>query len=235
MSHAAFDYDQIVIGSGFGGSCSALRLSEKGYKVLVLEQGKRWRDEDFPSTNWNLRKYVWLPALRLFGTWRFTFTRKVTVLHGVGVGGGSLIYANTHLIPADEVFNSEPWSRIRPDWKATLLPCYGLAQRMLGTARNEYENRVDNTLRTVSGRLGREDTYRLVNSGIVFPTASERGKPLPDPYFTGAGPERAACRYCGGCMIGCRYNGSSPSTGTRPCPTFRISWASRCAPTPKPS
>ncbi|OQW93602.1 MAG: GMC oxidoreductase [Beggiatoa sp. IS2] len=212
MSQDEFEFDQIVIGSGFGGACSALRLSEKGYKVLVIEKGRRWQDDDFPSTNWNLGKFLWVPVLKLFGTWQVTLTRKVIVLHGAGVGGGSLIYANTHLIPTDEVFQSECWSRVRPDWKTTLSPFYSLAQRMLGVTYNQYENAVDHTLRKVAQRMGREQTYRLVNSGVLLPQEGRGGDTVADPYFNGDGPERITCRYCGACMIGCPHNAKNTLT-----------------------
>jgi cholesterol oxidase len=213
MSQNEFEFDQVVIGSGFGGSCSALRLSEKGYKVLVIEKGRRWQDSDFPSSNWNLGKFLWIPLLKLFGTWQVRMTRKAIVLHGAGVGGGSLIYANTHLIPPDEVFQSECWARVRPDWKTKLLPFYSLAQRMLGVTYNQYENAVDHTLRKVAQRMGRENTYRLVNSGVLLPQEGHpSGETMADPYFNGDGPERMTCRYCGACMIGCQHNAKNTLT-----------------------
>ncbi|HXH03396.1 MAG TPA: NAD(P)-binding protein [Candidatus Competibacteraceae bacterium] len=203
MPERAYDFDQVVIGSGFGGACSALRLSEKGYRVLLLEKGRRWRDEDFPTTNWNLKRYLWAPWLGCTGPWQLTFTPKVLALHGVGVGGGSLIYANTHLIPPDEVFQSPPWARIRPHWKAALLPFYGLALRMLGVVRNEYRNRADEVLAEVAAEMGRGATFGTVNSGIYFAAA---GQVAADPYFAGAGPPRHPCIYCSGCMVGCCHN-----------------------------
>src|SRR5262245_26825984 len=124
----AQDYDFVIVGSGFGGSVSALRLAEKGYKVLVIEAGKRWRTEDFPKTNWNLRKFLWLPALFCYGIQRLTLLRDVLVLSGAGVGGGSLVYANTHLVPEDEAFRGGTWPR-GIDWKNRLAPHYATAQR----------------------------------------------------------------------------------------------------------
>ncbi|MGQ7246025.1 GMC oxidoreductase [Halomonas sp. V046] len=212
--HNAFDYDQIVIGSGFGGACSALRLSEKGHRVLVLEKGRRWKDEEFSSNSWNLKKFLWAPAIGLTGNLQVTLTQKITALHGVGVGGGSLVYANVHLIPKDEVFGVEAWTRVHPDWKARLLPYYGLAQRMIGVTRNQYENAADEALRETARRMGREDTYQTVNTGVLFPetpgdvSGGERG----DPYFSGSGPERNSCRYCGGCTMGCRHNAKNTLT-----------------------
>lgn len=203
-----FDFDQIIIGSGFGGACSALRLSEKGHRVLVLEKGRRWKDHEFSDNSWNLKKFLWAPRLGLTGNIQLTFTNKITAIHGVGVGGGSLVYANVHLIPTDEVFQSEAWTQIHSDWKNRLLPFYGLAQRMIGVAKNEYENQADEALRETARRMGREETYQTVNTGILFPetpgdmTGKERG----DPYFSGKGPNRNSCVYCGGCTMGCRHN-----------------------------
>ena len=163
MKNKDFDYDQIVIGSGFGGSVSALRLSEKGYKVLILEKGLRREDKDFPTTNLDTKNYLWRPELGFKGTMQFTFTSKTTILHGVGVGGGSQIYANVHLIPPDAVFESEAWTKIRTDWKETLKPFYGLAQRMLGTANNTYTNIADDTLKEVASEIGYANSFKTVN------------------------------------------------------------------------
>ncbi|MCG6656986.1 GMC family oxidoreductase [Halomonas campisalis] len=204
----AFDYDQIIIGSGFGGSCSALRLSEKGHRVLVLEQGRRWKDEDFSDNAWKLHKSLWAPGLGLRGNTRMSMTRKVTAVHGIGVGGGSLVYANVHLIPKDEVFASPSWSKVHDDWKARLMPFYGLAQRMIGVTKSQYENAADEALEDTARRMGKADTYRTVNTGILFPEdpADDSGADRGDPYFAGKGPRRNSCRYCGGCMLGCRHN-----------------------------
>ncbi|WP_226663486.1 GMC oxidoreductase [Microbulbifer aggregans] len=203
-----FDFDQVIIGSGFGGSSSALRLSEKGHRVLMLEKGKRWKDKDFSNNSWNIKKFLWAPKLGLTGTMQVSLTRKVTALHGAGVGGGSLIYANVHLIPTDEVFDSEPWSRVHKDWKQRLLPFYGLAQRMIGVAKNPYGNAADETLKETARRMGREDSFQVVNTGVLFPEAPEdrSGKDRGDPYFDGEGPDRNSCQHCGGCMMGCRHN-----------------------------
>ncbi len=201
---SGFDADQVVVGSGFGGAASALRLSEKGYRVLVIEQGRRWADADFPRTNWNLRRYLWAPLLGCFGPWKFTFTRKVLALHGVGVGGGSLIYANTHLIPAESIFASDNWRRLHADWYRRLQPFYGLAQRMLGVTRSTYLNRADEVLREVAEDMGRGQTFHTVNSGVYF--GAKGDIPAPDPYFAGDGPPRQPCTLCGACMVGCRHN-----------------------------
>lgn len=210
----AFDFDQIVVGSGFGGSCSALRLSEKGYRVLVLEKGKRWADKDFSDNSWNLRKFLWAPKLGLTGNLQISMTPKITAIHGVGVGGGSLVYANVHLIPKDEVFKSASWSRIHPDWKERLMPFYGLAQRMIGVAKNPYQNAADHVLEETARRMGRESTFQVVNSGILFPEDPDdvSGKERGDPYFAGEGPNRNSCRYCSGCTMGCRHNAKNTMT-----------------------
>ena len=138
MTSTVFDFDQVVIGSGLGGSVSALRLTEKGNRVLILEKGLRRADQDYPQTSWRVRDYLWAPLLGLRGPFQMTFTRKVTVLHGCGVGGGSQIYANVNLVPKDAVFESPAWARIRNDWKPRLAPFYALGLRMLGTAKNPY-------------------------------------------------------------------------------------------------
>ena len=207
MQNVDFDFDQIVIGSGFGGSVSALRLSEKGNKVLVLEKGLRRNDEDFPESNLETNKYLWLPELGMQGTLQMSFTNKVIIAHGVGVGGGSQIYANVHFIPDDEVFDSKAWTHIRSDWKETLTPYYGLAQRMLGTTKNTYTNVADETLREVAEEMGYGDSYKTVATGVFFPQADGvRAQVMKDPYFNGDGPDRRTCQYCGNCIIGCRYN-----------------------------
>ena len=207
MNNKDFDYDQIIIGSGFGGSVSALRLSEKGNKVLILEKGLRRDDQDFPETNLDTKNYLWVPELGFKGTLQFTFTSKTTIIHGVGVGGGSQIYANVHLIPADEVFESAAWTKIRTDWKETLKPYYGLAQRMLGTANNTYTNVADETLKQVAEDMGYASSFKTVNTGVFFPQADGKTQKLvKDPYFNGAGPDRQTCNYCGSCMLGCRNN-----------------------------
>jgi len=207
MQQDNFDFDQIVIGSGFGGSVSALRLSEKGNRVLVLEKGLRRDDKAFPKTNLDIKNYMWQPEIGLKGCIQFSFTNKVTVLHGVGVGGGSQIYANVHLIPDDEVFQSPAWTRIKPDWKESLMPYYGLAQRMLGSAKNTYTNVADDTLKHVAEEMGQGSSFKTVNTGVLFAKPGEAyNKEVPDPYFNGDGPRRHTCNYCGSCMIGCRNN-----------------------------
>lgn len=207
MSNENFDYDQIVIGSGFGGSVSALRLSEKGYRVLVLEKGLRREDKDYPTSNLDTKNYLWFPKFGLKGTIQLSFTSKTTVIHGVGVGGGSQIYANVHLIPPDEVFESKAWSKIRNDWKEVLLPYYDLAQKMLGTTENKYTNIADQTLKKVAEHMGYGSSFKTVSTGVFFPQSErDTNKTFRDPYFNGEGPNRKTCNYCGGCMVGCRNN-----------------------------
>jgi cholesterol oxidase len=198
-------YDQVVIGSGFGGSVAALRLTEKGYKVLLIERGKRWRSEDFPVTNLKLRKFLWLPRLGLTGTWKLTPTRRLIALGGSGLGGGSLLYANTMYVPERSVFASEHWARSRPDWYDVLLPFYGLAQRMLGVGVGRYEGVADRVLGEVAREMGRGETYERV-SMAVFQDYQAAGTGGDDPYFNGQGPVRRPCNLCAGCMVGCRFD-----------------------------
>lgn len=197
-----WDYDFIVVGSGFGGSVSALRLAEKGYKVCVLERGKRFRDEDYAKSNWDLRRFLWMPLLKCFGIQNMSLFKNVLVLSGTGVGGGSLVYANTLLQPGDDFFNAPIWKNLS-DWKSELMPHYATARRMLGVTTNPNLNFVDATLKQCADEMGRGDTFRPSEVGVFF---GEPGKTVPDPYFGGQGPERAGCIQCGGCMVGCRYN-----------------------------
>ncbi|MGD9974977.1 MAG: GMC oxidoreductase [Desulfatirhabdiaceae bacterium] len=194
-----FDYDFIVIGSGFGGSVSALRLSEKGYKVAVLEKGKRWKNEDFPATNRNIKKYMWLPALGCYGYQMITQLRHVQILHGGGVGGGSLVYANQLLIPPDSVFERPEWGI--KDCKTALMPHYETAKKMLGANPSPQIGIADKCLREVGIELRGKDTFHKNDVGVFFGTPN---KTVTDPYFDGRGPERTGCTFCGACMIGCR-------------------------------
>ncbi len=198
-------FDFVVIGSGFGGSVSAMRLSEKGYRVLVLERGKRFRDEDFPRSNWNLRKFLWLPALRYFGIMELTTLKGMLVLHGSGVGGGSLVYGNVLMEPSDVLFQAPAW-RDLADWKTVLAPHYVTARRMLGVTQNPRLWPADQILHAIAGELGQTDTFRATDVGVFFGADGQEGQTVPDPYFGGEGPARATCRHCGGCMVGCRYN-----------------------------
>ncbi|MGE5249474.1 MAG: FAD-dependent oxidoreductase [Bacteroidota bacterium] len=198
-------YDYVIVGSGFGGSVSAMRLTEKGYSVLILERGRRFEDEDFPKTNWNLPKFLWLPALRCYGIFHMTFLNGQLALHGNGVGGGSLTYANVLMEPDDRLFQAPAWSHLA-DWKTVLRPHYDTARRMLGVVPNPRLWPADEKMREIAAQLGRADTFRPTDVGVFFSPSDREGQLVPDPYFGGAGPARAGCIHCGGCMVGCRYN-----------------------------
>ena len=193
--------DYIVIGSGFGGSVSALRLAEKGYSVLVLEKGRRYRTEDFPETNWNIRKYLWMPRLGLYGIQRLDLFRHAFILSGVGVGGGSLVYANTLMKPPSEFFTHGQWNRFN-DWQAVLEPCYGKAGAILGRVKLDKFYREDEIFREVARDMGKEGSFDHVYVGVYY---NQDEKPT-DPYFHGEGPDRKPCTGCAGCMVGCREN-----------------------------
>ena len=195
-------YDVLIVGSGFGGSVAALRMAEKGYKVAVLEAGKRYRTEDFPRTNWNVRRSLWMPKLFCHGTLRLTLLRDVLVGSGAGVGGGSLIYANTLPIPRPDVFTRPEWPA-GLDWRQALAPHYANAKRMLGATVNPFLTQADRVLKECAEEIGKGDTFHATEVGVFF---GEPGKSVPDPYFGGAGPDRSGCTFCGGCMVGCRHN-----------------------------
>ena len=199
------EFDFVIVGSGFGGSVSALRLVEKGYRVLVLEKGRRLGADDFPKTNWDLKKWLWQPQLGFRGLFKMTFLRHVTALSGVGVGGGSLVYANTLPIPKDDYFQSDSWAHLSPEknWKQELLPHYATARRMLGAAPVPADTFPDTVLRQVAKEIGRQDSFERATVAVYF---GEPGKTVPDPYFGGEGPARTGCIHCGGCMIGCRFD-----------------------------
>ena len=193
-------WDFVIVGSGFGGSVSALRLAEKGYRVLVLEKGKRWTKEDFPKTNWRVRRWLWNPALGLRGFFQMSFLKHVTVLHGVGVGGGSLVYANTLPRPQDPFFAAPSWADLAA-WKDELAPHYTTAERMLGAARNPQWTRGDEVLAEIAEDIGRSEHHHPTDVAVFF---GAPGEAVADPYFDGKGPERTGCTFCGACMTGCR-------------------------------
>jgi cholesterol oxidase len=199
-------YDFVVIGSGFGGSVSAMRLAEKGYSVLVLERGKRYDDKDFPKTNWTIRKFLWLPTMRCFGIMQFSFFRNILALHGDGVGGGSLMYGNVLMRPDDVIFNHPTWSHLQ-DWKTVLAPHYDTAERMLGVTPNTRQWPADAILKDIAGEMGVQSTFGPTRVGVFFGGLQDtEGQEIQDPYFNGHGPSRNTCIHCGGCMVGCRYN-----------------------------
>ncbi len=197
----SFDYDYIIIGSGFGGSVSALRLSEKGYKVLVIEKGKWYKEKDFPKTNWNLPKWLWLPAFRFFGIMKLTIFRHVAVLSGTGVGGGSLVYANTLPVPKVAFYKTGTWAKLG-DWENKLKPFYELAYKMLGATKNQGLFDSDNALKQLAEKDGISEKFDSTKVAVYF---GEPGKEVEDPYFDGEGPSRVGCNFCGGCMTGCRF------------------------------
>ncbi len=195
-------YDYVIIGSGFGGSVSAMRLTEKGYSVLVLEKGKRFKDSDFAKSNWQYWKYLWLPAIRGHGIMQISLLKGVMVLHGAGVGGGSLGYANVLEVPTAETFATPAWNQ-NIKWGEALKAHYETAKRMLGVARNPRLWEADLILKEMAEERGMGSTFRATDVGAYF---GDAGITVPDPFFGGEGPERAGCQHCGGCMVGCRHN-----------------------------
>jgi cholesterol oxidase len=196
------DYDVVVIGSGFGGSVSALRLVEKGYRVAVLEAGRRFADDELPKTSWDARRFLWAPKLGCYGIQRISLLRDAMILSGAGVGGGSLVYANTLYEPLQPFYDDPQWRHIT-DWRAELAPFYDQAKRMLGVVTNPAMTPADDAMLAVAKEMGVEDTFHLTPVGVHF---GEPGKEVPDPYFGGAGPARRGCVSCGACMTGCRHN-----------------------------
>ena len=197
------DFDVIVVGSGFGGSVSALRLTEKGYRVAVIEAGRRFEDKDFAKTSWRLRKFLYAPRLGLNGIQRLHFLKDVLILCGAGVGGGSLVYANTLYVPPESYFRDKQWAHIT-DWQRELAPFYDLASRMLGVAENPFFSPSDAAIKKVAEQTGRGHTFRLTPVGVYF--GDGPGKESPDPFFGGVGPARRGCTHCGECMTGCRHD-----------------------------
>jgi cholesterol oxidase len=195
----SYDYDWLVIGSGFGGSVSALRLSEKGYSVGVLECGRRFADDEFPKSTADLKRYFWNPRLGMKGIFRLTTFKDVSVVSGCGVGGGSLGYACTLYVPPKQFFEDRQWAGME-DWQTELAPHYAEAQRMLGVVENPHEDPADQLLRELGEELGVGDSYKRTPVGIYF---GEQGRTVADPYFGGEGPDRTGCQLCGRCMVGC--------------------------------
>lgn len=195
-------YDYVIVGSGFGGSVAAMRLTEKGYSVLVLEKGKRFTEETYAKTNWQFWKYLWMPAIRAHGILQISILKGVMVLHGAGVGGGSLGYSNVLEVPNEETFATPAWNTPIP-WGEALRPHYETAKRMLGVERNNKLWKADHVLREIAEERGMGHTFRPTDIGVYL---GEPGVTVPDPYFGGEGPARAGCNYCGACMVGCRYN-----------------------------
>jgi len=196
------DYDYIIIGSGFGGSVSALRLSEKGYRVLVIEKGKWYKSTDFAKTNWNLKKWLWIPFLRCFGIMKLTILRHVAIISGTGVGGGSLVYANTLPIPKSTFYTTGSWSDLN-DWETDLKPYYQTALKMLGATKNPKLFPGDFELKQLAKEMGKEDQFEHTNVAVFF---GKEDVTVKDPYFNGKGPDRTGCNFCGACMTGCRNN-----------------------------
>ncbi|WP_416566854.1 GMC oxidoreductase [Nocardia testacea] len=205
-----FDYDVVVIGSGFGGSVSALRLTEKGYRVGVLEAGRRWDPETLPRSNWNLRKSLWAPKIGWTGPQRISLLGKCAVFSGVGVGGGSLIYGNTLYEPLTDFFTDRQWAHIT-DWQAELAPYYDQARRMLGVTTNPRTTPADEVIREVATDMGVGQTFHPTDVGVFF-NEDDPGTEVDDPYFGGAGPRRSGCVHCARCLTGCPHNAKNTTT-----------------------
>ncbi|MGA0617083.1 GMC oxidoreductase [Paracoccus sp. KR1-242] len=207
QSQDAYDCDYLIVGSGFGGSVSACRLTEKGYDVAVLEQGRRWTPDNLPSTNWKFWDYLWRPGLRLKGFLNLALFKHVLILHGNAVGGGSITYAQTLLVPPDTVWKDGDWAGL-DDWDKVMPRHYATAKHMLGVTRNKRPDAADWKLREMAEKAGGAETFYLTDVGVFFGDADDAtgGKEYPDPYFGGEGPARKSCNGCGGCMVGCRHD-----------------------------
>ncbi|MCW2782338.1 MAG: cholesterol oxidase [Marmoricola sp.] len=201
-----FDYDVLIIGSGFGGSVSALRLTEKGYRVAVLEAGARLSDEDFADTSWDLKKFLFQPEIGCYGIQRIDAVKDCLILAGAGVGGGSLVYANTLYEPLDAFYQDKSWAHIT-DWKAELAPYYDQAKRMLGVVTYPHLTPADKIMKTVADEMGVGESFHPTPVGVFFGGPGQApGAKVADPFFGGEGPDRSACLNCGECMTGCRHN-----------------------------
>jgi cholesterol oxidase len=206
-------YDVLVIGSGFGGSVTALRLTEKGYRVGIVEAGQRFTAETLPKTSWRLRKFVWAPKLGMFGIQRIHVLKDAIILGGAGVGGGSLNYANTLYEPLQPFYDDPQWAHIT-DWRDELAPHYAQAKKMLGVVTNPTTTPSDREMQRLAAQFGKADTYRATPVGVFFGRdgAQEPGQSVPDPYFGGEGPARTGCIQCGECMTGCRHGAKNTLT-----------------------
>lgn len=193
-------YDYVVIGSGFGGSVSALRLAQKGYRILVLEAGRRFYDLDFAKNNRDIKKWFFWPRMGLHGIMRMNLFKDAFFLGGAGVGGGSLVYANTLLRPSEAYFKDPQWAHLG-DWKSRLSPHFNTAEQMLGVTQHNLSTPADNALKIIAQEMGREQSFHHTKVGVYF---GEPNKTVPDPYFNGLGPQRTGCTLCGNCMVGCR-------------------------------
>jgi cholesterol oxidase len=206
VTDAVRDFDFIVIGSGFGGSVAAHRLTEKGYRVAVMEMGRRWTPENLPRTNWTLWRWIWRPGLALRGFFNIEPFRHVLIMHGCAVGGGSITYANTLLVPRESIWENGSWAGLAP-WKTEMPAHYQTAMRMLGVTENRILGPADHVLKQIAEAAGVGGTFYRTQVGVFqAPEGEAPGKTYPDPYFGGEGPDRTTCIACGGCMIGCRHN-----------------------------
>ncbi len=197
----AKDFDVVIIGSGFGGSVAALRLTEKNYKVLVIEAGRRFADEQFAKNSWKTSKFLFFPRFGLNGIQRIDLLKNVMVMSGAGVGGGSLVYANTLYRPPSSFYNTGSWSKLC-NWEKVLEPYFTQAEKMLGVETNPFLSPSDVELKKAATKLGYGDTFQMAPLGIYF---GQAGKEVADPYFGGMGPRRTGCLNCGECMTGCRH------------------------------
>ena len=206
---ASFDYDVVIIGSGFGGSVAALRAAEKGYRVGVMEAGRRWRDQDIPRTQWDLPHFLWQPEAEMYGIQRIEYLDDVLILSGAGVGGGSHVYGNTLYVPPKRFFDAREWAGIT-DWADELAPCIDQATRMLGVVRYPYmPTDVDRYLQQVAIEMGRGESFNKAPVGVYF---GSPGVEADDPYFGGVGPRRTGCIGCGNCQVGCGHNAKNKLT-----------------------